>query len=378
MAEEVGKEINWANKLYMLHENELWLDEQAQKGLFVKSFAKDYACFLESEPKDVAYKIVILDREKAHNQVKIIEHQGYTFVESYFEYYIFTIDGKYKHIQPRLNEEMTKFAKWWFNKQMLKRFAGTLIALIPFFIDLTIRRVNLLCGIVDMPAIWLVSLAVIFSVAIIDSIKEYRALNKNKKYYLVNEFYVTRKSGKKSTSGYIMLIAAIFLGASAIKYFYFEPAPYSIEAVQKNMPIVLLQDIEKDEKISKELTVLQKNVSEDNYAEIRHTFLAPKQYTADQQNTYGDNNGNSMFIRYYEVNLKILAKPLARELLISYVFGITKDDLKEIEYDGLDKVYYNDGYMDFISVCKGNRVMFISYDGDKSVSDILEETAEVL
>ncbi|WP_312653959.1 DUF2812 domain-containing protein [Aminipila sp.] len=377
MTEEADKQINWSNKLYMLRENELWLREQAQKGLLLKSFAKDYACFTEGEPQDIAYKIVILDVKKGENQIKIMEQQGFTFVESHFQYYIFRIDGKYRNIQPRLNEEMNKFARRWFNKQIFIRFSGTLIALICFFINLSIKRVKLFPDIVEIPAMIFVPVALIFSVLIIENIKEYRALDKNKKHYLVNEFYITRKICKKSISKYIMIIASIFLGAAAIKYFYVEPHQYSIAEVQKFMPIVLLQDIEKDEKISKELKVLQKYVSEDNYAEISHTFLAPNQYTADQENTYGE-NGNGMFIRFYEVNFKILAEPLARELLINNVFGITKGELKEIEYDGLDKVYYNDGYMDFISVCKGNKVMFISYDGDKPVSDILREVAEVL
>lgn len=377
MTEEADKQINWSNKLYMLHENELWLSEQAQKGLFIKSFAKDYACFTEDQPRDIAYKIVILDVKKAENQIKIIEHQGFTFVESYFEYYIFKIDGKYRHIQPRLNEEMNKVAKRWFNKQMIKRFGGTLAALIPFIINLVMDRDRILQIILEMPTIWFVSLAFIYSVAIIESIKAYRELGRNKKYYLVNELYKIRKSGKKSISRYIMIIAAIFLGVSAVRYIYVEPHQYSIGEVQKFMPIVLLQDIEKDAKTSKELKVLQKTVSEDNYAEINHTFLAPKQYTAEQQSTYGE-NGNGMSIRYYEVQFKILAEPLTRELVINDIFGITKGDLKEIEYDGLDNVYYADDYMDFISVCKGNKVMFISYDGDKPVSDILREVAEVL
>lgn len=377
MTEKADKQINWSNKLYMLYENELWLSEQAQKGLLLKSFAKDYACFTEGEPQDIAYKIVILDVNKADNQIKIIEHQGFTFVESYLDYYIFRIDGKYRHIQPRLNEEINKVASRWFNKQMFIRFGGTLIALIPVLINLFMDRNQLLQIIVEIPTIWSVSFAFIYSVAIIESIKAYRALGINKKYYLVNELYKIRKSGKKSISRYIMIIAAIFLGVSIIKYFYFEPEPYSIAEVQKVMPIVLLQDIEKDEKTSKELKILQKTASDDNYAEINHTFLAPNQYTADQENTYGE-NGNGMSIRYYEVQFRILAEPLTRELVINDIFGITKGDLKEIEYDGLDKVYYADDYMDFISVCKGNKVMFITYDGDKSVHDILREAAKVL
>ncbi len=377
MTEEADKQIDWSNKLYMLHENELWLSEQAQKGLLLKKFAKDYACFTEGEPQDIAYKIVILDVNKADNQIKIIEHQGFTFVGSYLDYYIFRIDGKYRHIQPRLNEEMNKVASRWFNKQMFIRFGGTLIALIPVLISLFMDRNKLLQIIVEMPTIWFVSLTFVYSVAIIASIKAYRALGRNKKYYLVNELYRIRKSGKKSISRYIMIIAAIFLGVSVVRYIYVEPHKYSIEEGRKVMPIVLLQDIEQDEKISKELIILQKTASEDNYAEIRHTFLAPKQYTADQQSTYGE-NGNGMLIRYYEVAFKILAEPLARELLINNMFGTEKDDLEEIEYDGLDKVYYNDGYMDFISVCKGNKVMFITYDGDKPVNDILREAANVL
>ena len=181
MTEEADKQINWSKNLYMLYENELWLSEQAQKGLLLKSFAKDYACFTEGEPQDIAYKIVILDVKKAENQIKIMEHQGFTFVESYFEYYIFCIAGKYRHIQPRLNEEMNKVAKRWFNKQMIKRFGGTLVALIPFIINLVMDRDRILQIILEMPTIWFVSLVFIFSVAIIDSIREYKALGKNKK-----------------------------------------------------------------------------------------------------------------------------------------------------------------------------------------------------
>ncbi|MHC1721676.1 MAG: DUF2812 domain-containing protein [Aminipila sp.] len=378
MDEEIGKQIDWANKLYMLHENELWLNEQAKKGLLLKSFAKDYACFTEGEPQDVIYKIIILDVKKAQDQVKIMEHQGFTFVESYFEYYIFYINERYRNIQPRLNEEVTKFARRWFNKQMIKRFAVTMIASIPLLIDLGMDRNQLLQIIVEMPTIWLVALVVVFTVAIIDSIKEYRELGRNKKYYLVNKFYINCKNGKKWRSRYIMLIAGIFFGVSFIYCLYVEPHQYSIDQVQKAMPIVLLQDIEKDKKISKELKACQKTASEDNYAEINHTFLAPKQYMADQK--YIDEDYyNFMTIRYYQVSAEMLAIPLAKELPVNDVFDVKKRNLKEIEYDGLDKVYYfDDGDMDFISVCKGNKVMFILYRGDKTASDILREVTKVL
>lgn len=366
MTEKEDKQKKWIDKIYMLRENELWLNEQAGKGCLLKNFDKQTAYFTEAAAEDIKYKIIVLNNKKAENQIKIIELQGFTFIGSYDEFYIFYINGKYGHIEPRLNEEMIEFVRRWFNKQMIKRFSVTMIAMTSIVINIIFNWNNFFQSIVEIPTKWYIFFGLIYIALIIYAIREYRALISTKKCFLEHEEYLLNRSSKTPTVIRAFLITiGILVGISFLKEIYFPAADrYSIDDVRKVMPIVLLQDI----------TDSQSTINEDNYAEIKHTLMASKQYYASQKNA-----GNNMSIFYYEVAVEKLAEPLARELSINSLTDIKKENLKKVDIGGLDAVYtwqVNDFF--YVSACKGKRVMYIFNVGDIQVDDILRKMAEVL
>lgn len=373
--QEAEKEIRWADKLYMLYENEMWLNEQAKKGLFLKHFDNGYAYFTKNNSENIKYKIVVLDEKKAKKQIGIIEHQGFTFVGSYKEYYIFSIDGQYGHIHPRLNEENIEFVRKWFNKQMIKRVGTTLLFLLPIVLNIIIGWDKLFQGMVEMSTILYLIWGFVFIFSIIAGTREYRAVIRSKKCFLENEEYLIVRNMKKLTiKSPFIILSCILIAVLLIKHIYFDLDKVSIDELHKEMPMVLLQDTEPQKSLEGEFNDDHQNIDEDNYAEIRHTLLAPNQYQAWQENAE-----NGMVIFYYEVLVGALAEPLARELPTNDLAFIKKEELKKIDYEGLDAVYFSEeGYISVLSACKGKRVMFVLFDRELLVEDILSEMVEVL
>ncbi|MEA4988098.1 MAG: DUF2812 domain-containing protein [Anaerovorax sp.] len=363
MIEQEKKQKKWVSKIYLLHENELWLNDQAEKGLLLKSFDETTAYFQEGSPAHINYKILILNEKNAVKQIKQIEQQGFTFVGSCNEYYIFYIQGNYAHITPRLNEATMLFVKKWIAIQMLKRVSVTLIAIIPIALKLIINRDNLLQTIMEISTIWYILIGLIFIATAIDAIREYKAIILTKKSFLKQENYFFCKRSKKSNILQNFIIAVCLISVILlIKSIYSDAEQFSISELQKEMPIVLLDDIK------------YSTVNEDHYAEVKHTILAPNQYYAWQKN-----QDNFMSIYYYEVAFKEFAEPLAKELSANNFTSINKKDLKKIECSGLDAVYlYQTGGIVNVACCKEKKVMFIRNIGNLQYEEILKKMSEVL
>lgn len=377
MTENQEKYKKWTDKLYMLYENELWLREQAAKGRILKKFDNEFAYFTEAAAEDIRYKIVVLNGKNAENQVKIIERQGFALVGSHEEYYIFCINGKYEHIEPRFNEEMIKFTRKWFNKQMLKRFAGIMIVLSCLVIQIFINWGKLIQSIVELPTIWWPLCGLTVILLMVNGIRESRALLRTRKCLFEQEQYFLRRSRllKISTVMFALIaVCGIIAGISFLRGVYIADDKSSISDIQAIMPIVLLQDIEQNKEQSDIHKYSQNTISEENYAEINHTFMSPKQYSARQKNA-----NNSMMIIYYEVAVEKLVKPLTRELSRNSLTDIKKENLEKVDFGGLDAVYTWQAN-DFINVsaCKGKKVMYIFNVGDMQMEDLLKEMAEVL
>ena len=374
MAEE-EKQKKWIDKIYMLHDNEIWLNEQAGKGLILERFDKEFAYFNQMAAEDNKYKIVILNKKKAEDQIKVLERQGFTFVGSSDEYYIFSIGGKYGNVEPKMNEEMIVFARKWLDKQMLKSFTLSMLIPIPLIFAFIMVRDKLIQTIVEFPDIWAILLGVVLVATVYEDLRRYQAVRRTKKCLLEHEEYQSGWNWKKwkikRAIAYTLGILTLVL---SITDNFIDPEKCSINDLKKVMPIVLIQDIEQDSEQTERGDVFQGVANEDNYAEIKHTLLAPKQYFSWQEN-----DGNHMRVLYYEVAVDKLAEPLARELPTNGWVDIENEDIKKVDFKGLDVVYtWQENGIANVSASKGKRVMCIFYIGDLQVKDLLREMAEVL
>lgn len=373
MEEDNEKELKWSNKLYMLQENEIWLNEQVQKGLILKKIDDKYATFSKEEVQDVSYKIVILNPKDAKSQIKLIEHQGFTFVADYKEYYIFYIKGSYGHFQPRLNAEPIDFARKWFNKQIIKGFLLAIVPLLPFIIDILMRYNRILQIIIEIPTAWYFAFVPFFIYLFINTVIKYKTIIKCRTCFLEHEQYV-----KKNSFAFLKIIDkffwAFFISTIALGvYMIYSNNPdekLPLNTVYNDMPFVFLQDIEEQGTTENGSKNISNYIDKDSYARIYSSLLAPKQYFANQ-------GSYILSTHYYEVRIKGLVKPLAKELIKTGKYHITKNEFRKIQYEGLDIVYVSkDDHQ--ISVSKDKKVMFIEYYGEQSVEKILSEMVEVL
>ncbi len=368
------KELVWTEKLYALQENETWLNEQVKEGLVLKKFDDKYATFSKEEPKDISYKIVILNPKDAEKQIKIIERQGYTFVTDYKEYYIFYIKGRYGQFQPRLNAEVIEFARKWFNKQILKGFALSILALLPFLIDPLMKHNQILQIIVETPIVFYFSFLSFFIYSFIKGLIKYKTIIRCRKCFLEHETYIKRNKPVflkvMDKVFWIFFISAIAIGAYMI-YSDNSDKKLPLSAAYNDMPFVFYEDVEKSEEneIEQEEST---DIDRHNYVRLNSTLLAPKQYFANQ-------GSYEMYTHYYELRFKWLIKLLAKELIKTDIYHINNLQYKEIDYDGFDLVYISkEERQKNIAVSKGKKVMIIEYHGDQPVEKILAHMAEVL
>jgi hypothetical protein len=366
----------WVDKIYMLHENQLWLGEQAAKGLILTKFDDEFAYFTETEPDNVCYKIMILDEKKGQSIIKTIESQGFTYIGNYNEYHIFRIDGKYKHIEPLLNEAAIEFARKWFRKTVLGRFAGTAAFLGAFLVQIVLNRDHLIQIMVETPAVWYVFFILVFIYLCIRGLAEYRTILNAKKYFLNGEDYLPNRFLKKSPGMRVFFIIICAMGAFLlIQNIYFKNEQYdSIADVEKAMPILLLQELKEQGLQQQKASQSQNTGDADNYAETERSLLASQYYRAKQKT-----EDNYMSIHYYELVFDKLAEPLAKELPNGSVASILKEKPKKVDFKGLDTAYaWQKNDFVIVSACRGNQVMYVFSVGDIGAEEILKGMAEVL
>ncbi|WP_312653955.1 DUF2812 domain-containing protein [Aminipila sp.] len=385
MLEQNEVERKWLYKIYDLAENEAWLTEKAKDGFILTKFDNTYATFEKSEPQNNNYKIVILDEEKAERQIKIIEHQGFTFVANYKEYYIFYIDNKWRNKSPHLSGEMAEVVTGWFDKQIRKQIIGLLISISIIAVLLFFELYkNLFATFLVSITIWrFILYGSILGVGFFQLIREIFLLCRSKNFFLEHNKYlkirtfITSKIGRAITL--IFIFVGIFGSAGTTYLDYKTDKGFSsVSEIYESMPIVLIQDIENQNEVNGQLLETQKEIDLDeyNYVDPESTLLSPKQYKAYQ--TYKSNAGDkcSMRMKYHEVVGKTLARMLAKEIAI---YEADENKINKLEFKGLDKVYvYQDSHEKIISVCKGKRVMFIRYNGHQPVKKIISEMSEVL
>lgn len=385
MLEQNEVERKWLYKIYDLAENEAWLAEKAKEGFILTKFDNTHATFEKSKPQNNNYKIIILDEEKAERQIKIIEHQGFTFLASYKEYYIFYIDNKWGNKGPHLSGEMADVVTGWFDKQIRKQIIGLLISISIIAVLLFFELYkNLFATFLVSITIWrFILYGSILGVGFFQLIREIFLLCKSKKFFLEHNKYLKIRTFITTKIGRAITLIFIFLGifgSAGTTYLDYKTHKgfSSVSEIYESMPIVLIQDIENQNGVNGQLLETQKEIDLDeyNYVDPESTLLSPKQYTAWQ--TYESNTGDkcSMRMRYYEVVSKILARMLAKEIEI---YEADENRINKLEFKGLDEVYvYQDLHEKIISVCKGKRVMFIRYNGDQPVEKIISEMSQVL
>lgn len=366
----------WVDKIFMLHENQLWLGEQAAKGLILTKFDDEFAYFTETEPDNVCYKIMILDEKKGQSIIRTIEGQGFTYISNYNEYHIFRIDGRYKHIEPLLNEDAIEFARKWFRKTVLVRFAGTAAFLGAFMVQIVLNRDHLIQIMVETPAVWYAFFILVFIYIGIRGLAEYRAIAKTRRYYLYREEHSPDLFLKKSPGMRIFLIIICIMGASLlIQHVYLKDEQHdSLSDVEKIMPILLIGDSAAQELQPEKANASESKADQDNHAEIRQSLLASQYYRAKQKT-----EDNYMSIHYYELVFDKLAEPLAKELPNGSVASILKERPEKVDFEGLDTAYaWQKNDFVIVSACRGNRVMYVFSVGDIGAQEILKEMAEAL
>ena len=317
------KEVDWANKIYLIYDNERWLNENAAKGLALKDFDKKTARFEPDEPQNITYKILILKKKNTEEQLKMIERQGFTLVERHNEYCIFSRLGKYDQVWLRLDDDGMAYTKRWFDKQIAMRFAHTLYAFLPLFLKLLIHGNELIKGLVEIPTTWYAICVILFIWLGTNAVKEYKNIIRTKTCFINHERYTFETKEKESNWKKTAIAAVcILVGIAIYQYLYIDSLKYSMEQVGENMPIVLLQDIQQDKK---EDVGQNKNYQYID-TEIHHTWLASNQYFSQQ-----NDGANTLYINYYELNTKLLVKALTEELPTADIFEIKKEDLTQLK-----------------------------------------------
>ncbi len=393
MSEQKEKEKRWLDEIYMLAENQAWLNEQAKKGYILKSFDTRYVTFEKGESQDNDYKIVVLDEENAENQINSIEKQGFTFVSKFKEYHVFYIEKKENISQLQLNHDMVDFISKWFNKQIKSQIIIAFLFISFWACFFIVKRSlgwysdGIVVGFLfRIPNVSLVIYIAIVALIFIKIIKEILVLLRLKKFFIQNNNYLsvrgkTKSRLSKSINIYFLFFIIFIVNPSVNLYMDyiddFEVIP--INEAPEDISIVTIENLLEDVVTSYEIKILE-DEKKDNYVIIDSNLLAPKQYYSWQTYLYKDKCG-IIKVYYYEAISKILAKKSSKELINDAVNKKHRDKIKKMESSDFEDVYvYEEDYNTVVCVYKDKKIMCIDYDGTikPTYEKVLEEIAEVL
>jgi len=162
---------------------------------------------------------------------------------------------------------------------------------------------------------------------------------------------------------------------------------YTLPTTANALPVVRLADIEQNPKLIREEHVNEKGIDFANRVSYQWSLLAPIQYDIDERGIitdeiWHDNSGAyspSITTRYYKLTFAGMADNLINDLISRYVY---RDNIKvsEASYSGLDKLYIaQDDIRKQIFACLDNKVIFVTYYGNKNMEDLIPlVTAELV
>lgn len=373
--------------------NESYFSFLAKKGLHLKSVSSPFACFQKGDPVNMRYRIDVLEKEPEEEQLEIYQQSGWELVCHQKEYYVFRslVNNNAPELHTDPAEQAYTLIK--IEKQMkLSLFITVLlffVSILSFYIYIQ-RETLLVLSFIEGRLLQLILILIFIVVHLVESIRKYLTLSKLKNNlsqripmnHNVNwRFYRAWNFIPFITSfTYILLLVAMTFSQESSSY----PLP---QVNDGSSPSIRLSDLES----TLSLQPYEKYRHNNNTVITDSSFLVDKHYVINESKISEDRtwlNQNSLYAPsintiFYQLRYQSFSKPLAKDLLKKYadIYNYNSEQIKVIEdsrFDILYSVDSNDKNTQVIAAALNDSTIFIHYNGEETLEQLINETASLL
>lgn len=368
--------------IFEIEQIESWLSDMAQKGYFLKKYGKFFITFQKEEPQTLSYRIAVLENPPTSEQIQAYQAKKLNFVTNYQKFYIFQTDDN------STAEFYTTWQEYGYSLQPLEeQLKSSIFCSILLFIFIFLILV-FGCLFDSEPVLFLLEMRFQFfiimiqSCILIHSIYNYSIISKHKKSLLQGNPMNHHIKYQKSSIIYrifFSFLLLLYLSSIAIPFIEIKKEDYYTLPVEDiNLPIVRLKEIEQSEAIRRETEVEEDEIDSFNRVSYEWSLLVPTHYEIhekgiilnNQQENTMEPYSPSIYTDYYELTFQPIAKKLTMDLIHRY--SNTNAVIKEITNTAIDKIYFTeDDTEKQIFAYYKNKVIYVSYQGNKNLSDLL-------
>lgn len=373
--------------------NESYFSFLAKTGLHLKSVSSPFAYFQKGDPVNMRYRIDVLEKEPEEEQLEIYQQSGWELVCHQKEYYVFRslVNNNAPELHTDPAEQAYTLIK--IEKQMkLSLFITVLlffVSILSFYIYIQ-GETLLVLSLIEGRLLQLILILIFLVVHLVESIRRYLTLSKLKKNlsqripmnHNVNwRFYKAWNFIPLITSfTYILLLVAMTFSQESSSY----PLP---QVNDGSSPSIRLSDLES----TLSLQPYEKYRHNNNTVITDSSFLVDKHYVINESKISEDRtwlNQNSLYAPsintiFYQLRYQSFSKPLAKDLLKKYadIYNYNSEQIKVIEdsrFDILYSVDSNDKNTQVIAAALNDSTIFIHYNGEETLEQLINETASLL
>lgn len=378
---------------FAIGRNESWLSDMAQEGLHLRRYGRLFVYFEKGAPQDTKYRIDIFHEQPSPEQLAVYRDCGWDYVARNGLFYTFCADGKADTTELHTDPVEQSYTMEKLNKRHKINLVIVSIAIVLFLsMILSIYVFNdepflyMINGqFVQQMLVVMVELYVFYSV-----IRNYLAISALKKS-LAQGRPINHQADYKRARRVNTILASIFIPMALCTIFIplaemSMKERYTLPTTANPLPVVRLADIEQNPKLLREEHINDKGIDFANQVRYQWSFLAPIQYDIGEcgiiaDEMWHDHSGSyspSITTRFYKLTFAGMADDLINDLITRYVYS---DNIKvsEVSFSGLDKLYIaKDDIRKHIFASLDNKVIFITYYGNKNMEDIIPLVAAEL
>lgn len=366
---------------------ENWLHDLSEKGLHLKKLGSLFATFEKGEPRNINYRIDIIERKKREKKIKFHENNGWKFISNLNDFHVFSSinNSELKELYEDPKEQF-EYISHLYKKAKSNTIIG-IIALI-LFLGMMIPLLLLDNFYLRMVEGYVLNqiLIIIFQMYVFYSIfKNYFLTKKLKKCVSkgewINHNEPYRTSRRRAIIFYLLyfplFILIITLPLIEISKDYRYELPYE----KNQLPVARLYDIEKNDDLVRAERDIGDEIDFFNQVDYNWSLLAPIQYEIQERGEisnvmWNDGSGKyspSISTRFYELRFSFMSENLLNDIINRYVWRDEDKVIKKTS-DYFDVLYItiNDEKKQIFG-CKDNYVIYVRYYGYGSEEDLEEQ-----
>lgn len=379
---------------WRIREHECWLADMAAEGFHLKKMGIHFAKFDKGEPKKTKYRIDVSIKKKIRpDQIRMYSEYGWDYVTSYGSFHVFSSPEELNAPEPHTDPAKQSYTleeldmKFSINAGIVAVSSVILFAMLwaIWFLDGTPTFV-----LVEGMAIPQTLLAVFLGYSTYKSIQAASSIRALRKKLTEGEHIDHNAPWKKHNrlhSAAAFLFTAI-IGLSAIISLIqlVKMDTKTLPEASLDLPIVRLADVEKNPALVRgEPSYESDSADWANRYSYHWSPLAPVQYKTDEHGLvpgemWEDGSGQyspSIYTEVYQLIIPALSDNLISDLIEKKSFGVSRDDIVEMEHPALDLLFVNEEKdVKRVFAFKGKSVMYVMYHGDADIDSVIENAAE--